>query len=85
MTDPVVKIYLHEMPSAAWQLLWWLILKMDKETKQVRGGWRERAAKELKRDRVWMGRCAQHLQERNLITTEPRARWVQVNTERLVG
>lgn len=79
-----VPIWKHEMPSTAWQLLWLLICRMDEEG-YIRGGWRNHAAVRLKRDRQWVGRCAEHLLKRELIETQPRARWCKVLTERLVG
>lgn len=84
MSEPVLPIYRHEMPSAAWQLLWWMICRMD-AAKEIHEGWRIRAARELKKDRVWIGRCAQHLQERKLIETAPRRRYARVCVENLVG
>lgn len=84
MSEPRLAIYRHEMPSAAWQLLWWLICRMNKDG-EVHGGWRVRASRELKKDRIWIGRCAQHLQERSLIETAPRQRSARVCKENLVG
>lgn len=79
-----VAIYRHEMPSTAWQLLWWLICKMD-ENKEIRGGWRIAAAGAMKRDRIWIGRCAEHLLDRGLIDTAPGRRYVKVLTGNIVG
>lgn len=77
-------IYMHEMPATAWQLLWWMICRMD-EKQEVRGGWRIEAARALKRDRIWISRCAEHLVKRNLIYTEPNKRWAQVLVRNIVG
>lgn len=74
----------HEMPSASWQLLWWLISRMD-EKHEVRGGWRVHAAGALKKDRTWISRCAEELEKRRLVATEKNARWVRVIVENFVG
>lgn len=83
-TDTNRPIWQYDMPSAAWQLLWWLICKMD-ENGEVKGGWRRWAAGNLKMHEQWVGRCAQHLVKRNLLETQPRARWCKVRIDNLVG
>ena len=73
----VTPIYRKEMPSAAWQLLWWLIWKMDAHC-EVSGGWRAQASRELGKDRTWIGKCAESLTENGLIETSRRERRVRV-------
>lgn len=77
-------IYMHEMPSAAWQLLWWLIAKMD-EKQEVRDGWRIAASRAMRKDRTWIQKCAEVLQEKGLIETAPRKRYVRVIAQNIVG
>lgn len=77
-------IYLVEMPSTAWQLLWWLISQMDDKC-EVRDGWRIAAARALKKDRTWIQKCAEVLQERGLIETAPRKRYARVIAQNIVG
>ena len=79
-----VAIYRHDLPSTAWQLLWWLICKMV-ENKEIKGGWRIAAAKDMKRDRIWIGKCSEHLQKANLIDTAPGRRYVKVLSGNIVG
>ncbi len=69
--------YLHVMPGKAWQLLWWLIYRMD-EHSQVLGGWRRLAASELGCDRIHIYRCAKVLLDHGFIDTRPNERSVKV-------
>lgn len=75
-------IYTYNMTGVCWQLLWWLIVNMDEDAK-VYGGWRQAAAKDIGRDRVWIGRCAKTLQDNELILSGTRQHWVKVNVERV--
>lgn len=77
-------IYLQEMPGTAWQLLWWMICVMDANA-ELRGGWRVAASRALKREKTWIGRCAEHLSARNLIETAPGKRWAKVITKNITG
>ena len=77
-------IYMLEMPSASWQLLWWLIAKMN-EHAEVRDGWRIAAARELRKDRTWIQRCAQVLERNGLIETAPRKRYVRIVVSNING
>lgn len=77
-------IYMHDMPSASWQLLWWLIAEMG-DDQTIRGAWRILAARALKKDRTWIQRCAQVLEEKGLIETAPRKRYVRVIVKHIVG
>lgn len=77
-------IYRHDMPATAWQLLWWLICKMD-EHQEIHGGWRIAATGDLKKHRQWIGKCAEILQEHGLIDTAPGKRYVRVLTARITG
>lgn len=70
-------IFSLDMPGACWQLLWWLIARMDSDAR-VYGGWRLRASREMKRDRIWIQHCAETLREHNLIATQARERQVRV-------
>jgi len=72
-----VPIYAHDLPSTAWQLLWWMIAKMD-EHGELRGGWRSSSARALKRHRIWIGECARRLQEAGLIETAKGRRYARV-------
>lgn len=53
--------------------------------REVREGWRVAAARALNKDRVWIGRCAEHLRSRGLIETAPRARYAKVLVENITG
>lgn len=55
---------------------------MDSEGR-VDGGWRSRAALDMGKDRLWVGRCAQELLRCELIYTEPRSRLVRVRVENI--
>ena len=82
--DQTPSIYSHTMPSLAWQLLWWLLCRMDVNN-EVRFGWRAAAARDMRKDRQWLGICAGHLQKRGLIYTEPRRRYAKVLVANIVG
>lgn len=77
-------IYMHEMPSAAWQLLWWMIASMD-DHQEIREGWRIAAARAMNKDRTWIQKCAQELEKRGLIETAPRKRYARVIVQHIVG
>lgn len=77
-------IYRHELPALAWQLLWWLCVRMD-EHGEVRGGWRTQAAKDIGKHRIWLSRCAAKLTEQGLIDTKRSQRSVKVNVQRFTG
>ncbi len=77
-------MYLLKMPGAAHQLLWWLIMRMDSRG-EVLGGWRTQAEQTLGVDRSWIRECVGVLVKHGLIETHPRARWVKVNVNRIVG
>lgn len=77
MTDTEQPLYKHELPGAAWQVLLWLIEKMDRNN-VVTGGWRNYCALELDRNRIWVSECANKLAEQHLIETVPRSRTVKV-------
>ena len=77
-------IYLHDMPATAWQLLWWLICNMD-EHQEIWGGWRIAATGDMKKHRQWIGKCAEILQEHNLIETAPGKRYVRVLVANITG
>lgn len=77
-------IYKYEMPGTAWQLLWWLICTMDGKC-EIRGGWRTNAARALKRDRLWISKCAEHLHRRGLVKAEPNKRYVKVLVHNIAG
>jgi len=77
-------IYRQSMPATCWQLLWWLICEMDGEN-LVRGGWRTRAAKAMKKDRIWVGRAAEILREKRLIYMRPYARGVLVEVRNITA
>lgn len=77
-------IYRMNMPAASWQLLWWLICRMDDRC-EVHGGWRVAAARDFSKDRIWVGRCAEILHEKGLIDTAPRSRWAKVLVQKIQG
>lgn len=77
-------IYRHKLHAHAWRLLWWLIWEMDDDC-VVRGGWRVRAARAMKSDRIWIGRCAEELVDARLIHTRANLRWVKVLTGNITG
>lgn len=77
-------IYHYEMPSVAWQLHWWLIAHMD-EKQELHGGWRTQASRDLKKDRIWIGRCVDELLKRGLIDTAPMKRYVRVCVDKVTG
>ena len=77
-------IYQHELPSVAWQLLWWLICKMD-DKQEIRGGWRIAATGDLKKHRQWIGRCAEILDEHGLIEAPKGKRYAKVLVSRITG
>lgn len=77
-------IYLQEMPGTCWQLLWWMISEMD-ENKEVRGGWRIAAARALKKDRTWIQKCAEQLEQRGLVETAPRKRYARIIVANIQG
>lgn len=72
------------MPGVAWQLLWWLISRMDADAK-IHDGWRATAAKEMKRDRTHLAKAAEVLQARGLIETAPRKRYVRIIVKNIQG
>lgn len=80
----MVPIYAHDLPAVSWQLLWWLIVKMD-ENCEVGDGWRKLAARDLKRDRHWLSKCGRDLMQRGLVDTGPRKRTIRVRVENIVG
>lgn len=77
-------IFLHELSGVSWQLLWWLICKMD-DACEVHGGWRVRAAIELGRDRLAIQINAKKLLAAGLIDTAPKRRHVRVLINRISG
>jgi len=76
------RIFELNMPASSWALLWWLILEMD-DHGEVHGGWRVRAARDMGKDRIWVGRCAMHLQRNGLIDTLPRQQSARVCVENI--
>jgi hypothetical protein len=77
-------IYRLDLTAAAWRLLWWLISNMD-EKQEVHGGWRARAAREMGKDRIWIGHCAEQLNAAGLIQAEPRKRFARVVVQAIRG
>ena len=77
-------IWTLDMPGTAWQLLWWMICRMD-ENGEIRAGWRVEAAGALHRHRIWIGKSAEHLQRHGLIDTAPNRRYVRVLTGNISG
>lgn len=77
-------IYLVEMSGSAWQLLWWLLSRMDKN-QEVHGGWRTAGARAIGRDRSWLTHNVTVLNANGLITTGPRARYVKVLVNAIRG
>lgn len=75
-------IFSHQMPGAAWQLLWWLICRMD-DNCVVDGGWRTRACEEMGVERGHIGISSRKLAKEGLISTDPHARWVKVEVSRI--
>jgi len=74
----------HQMPGACWQLLWWLIARMD-ERGEIHEGWRVQAAKQMKRDRSWITKSASTLESHGFLETAPRKRYARVIVRNLVG
>lgn len=81
MTEPIFKL---KLSPAAWQLLWWLIARMDNRC-EIRGGWRRAAAREMEGDRFWLHRCSKQLIAAGLLESPPHARWARVHVELIIG
>jgi hypothetical protein len=77
-------IYLRRMSPAAWQLLWWLISEMDRNC-EIRKGWRNEAARKMKKDRFWLRRCEKQLLDQGLIKTERHKHWCKVMVDQIQG
>lgn len=77
-------VYQHKLPSTSWQLLWWMISMMD-DNQEVTDGWRARAARDMGKDRIWIGRCVEPLVRAGLIDAEPRRRIARVLVKNLVA
>lgn len=74
MAEPIYKI---KLAPGAWQLLWWLIARMD-DNCLVYGAWRTRAYREIGHDRFWIMRCVKQLASAGLIDTKNNQRLVRV-------
>lgn len=72
------------MPAASWQLLWWLIAKMDDDA-EIHEGWRAMAAKEMRRDRSWITHAAKILEQHGFIETAPRKRYCRIIVRNIAG
>lgn len=72
------------MPAAAWQLLWWLIARMD-EHAEIREGWRTEAAKQMRRDRSWVSHAAGILEREGFVETAPRKRYCRIIVKNIAG
>lgn len=81
MTEPIFKL---KLSPAAWQLLWWLIARMDNRC-EIRGAWRNMAAKEIGGDRFWLHRCAKQLKDAGLLESPSNGRWAKVHVELIIG
>ncbi len=85
MTDgvkpPIWSLKLH---ATSWQLLWWLIARMDGAGLVV-GGWRGEAARDMGRDRLWVAKCARMLRVAGLIRSDDYERSVTVLVDNLRG
>ena len=77
-------VWRHELPSTAWQLLWWMICVMD-DKQELRGGWRIAAARALHRDRIWVAHCGGVLVEHGFIDAEPGRRYAKVLVGNIIG
>lgn len=77
-------IYRLDMSPTSWQLLWWLVAKMDKQG-YVDGGWQSISARQMGRDRTRVARSAKELYQNDLIQRFVGLRRIRVLTQNFRG